>query len=132
LITRLFLTVILLLLAVACNTLVACDPATPVPATPVKPTTPTSPYVFPEKTTVTTPPFFESESPEIPRLNISIEELKKKKDNSESFVLVDVRPSVSFVKGYIEGALSIPLSEIQERRSEIPLGLEVIVYAECA
>jgi rhodanese-related sulfurtransferase len=43
-------------------------------------------------------------------------------------VLVDVRPSVEFEAGHIEGARSIPLDELEERLAELPPDREVIAY----
>ena len=43
-------------------------------------------------------------------------------------VLVDVRPSEEFAAGHIEGARSIPLSELRERLAELPADREVVAY----
>jgi rhodanese-related sulfurtransferase len=41
-------------------------------------------------------------------------------------VLVDVRPSEEFDAGHIEGAISIPLDELDERLPELPAGSEIV------
>jgi DNA-binding transcriptional ArsR family regulator len=43
-------------------------------------------------------------------------------------VLVDVRPPEEFAAGHIEGALSIPLDELERRLGELPPDLEVVAY----
>jgi rhodanese-related sulfurtransferase len=43
-------------------------------------------------------------------------------------VLVDVRPEGEFAAGHIDGALSIPLDQIEEHLDELPSGREVIAY----
>ena len=47
-------------------------------------------------------------------------------------VLVDVRPSEEFDAGHIEGALSIPLDELEERLAELPPGSEIVAYCRGA
>ena len=43
-------------------------------------------------------------------------------------VLVDVRPPEEFAAGHIEGAISIPLDELERRLGELPPDLEVVAY----
>jgi rhodanese-related sulfurtransferase/predicted transcriptional regulator len=43
-------------------------------------------------------------------------------------VLVDVRPTDEFEAGHIEGARSIPLSELEQHLDELPSDREVIAY----
>jgi rhodanese-related sulfurtransferase len=43
-------------------------------------------------------------------------------------VLVDVRPEAEFAAGHIEGALSIPLGELEEHLDQLPSDREVIAY----
>jgi DNA-binding transcriptional ArsR family regulator len=43
-------------------------------------------------------------------------------------VLVDVRPPEEFAAGHIEGALSVPLDELERRLGELPPDLEVVAY----
>ena len=47
-------------------------------------------------------------------------------------VLVDVRPSEEFDAGHIDGALSIPLDELDERLAELPPGSEIVAYCRGA
>lgn len=47
---------------------------------------------------------------------------------SGDVVLVDVRPSEEFEAGHIEGARSIPISEFEDRLSELPADREVVAY----
>jgi rhodanese-related sulfurtransferase/DNA-binding HxlR family transcriptional regulator len=47
-------------------------------------------------------------------------------------VLVDVRPSEEFEAGHIDGALSIPLDELDERLAELPADGEIVAYCRGA
>ena len=62
---------------------------------------------------------------------ISREELRKRLRRSD-VVLVDVRPAEEFDAGHIEGALSIPLDELDERLAELPAGSEIVAYCRGA
>jgi rhodanese-related sulfurtransferase len=60
---------------------------------------------------------------------ISIEEIRNQMEqNSSSIQFLDVRDSASFSKGHITGALSIPLSDLETRKKEIPVVQKVVVY----
>lgn len=52
-----------------------------------------------------------------------IERLQK-----DEVVLIDVRPEEEFAAGHIEGARSIPLSELERRLAELPADREVVAY----
>jgi rhodanese-related sulfurtransferase/DNA-binding HxlR family transcriptional regulator len=43
-------------------------------------------------------------------------------------VLVDVRPEEEFEAGHIDGAVSIPITELTERLAELPEDAEVVAY----
>jgi len=43
-------------------------------------------------------------------------------------VVLDVRPQVEYESGHIPGAVSIPIDELSERITELPVGSEIIVY----
>ncbi len=43
-------------------------------------------------------------------------------------VLVDVRPQEEFAAGHIEGACSIPLTELEQRLESLPRDIEVVAY----
>jgi rhodanese-related sulfurtransferase/predicted transcriptional regulator len=45
-----------------------------------------------------------------------------------SALLVDVRPAEEHTAGHIEGALSIPIDELERRLAELPADREVIAY----
>ncbi|MDE6365113.1 MAG: rhodanese-like domain-containing protein [Lachnospiraceae bacterium] len=54
-------------------------------------------------------------------MKISAEEAKEVMDNTDSFLLVDVREADEYAYGHIEGALLIPYGEIGERaETELP------------
>jgi rhodanese-related sulfurtransferase/predicted transcriptional regulator len=58
---------------------------------------------------------------------ISREELVKRLRKND-VVLVDVRPSEEFDAAHIDGAVSIPLDELDERLSELPADSEIVAY----
>jgi rhodanese-related sulfurtransferase/predicted transcriptional regulator len=58
---------------------------------------------------------------------IDREELRKRLRRRD-VVLVDVRPADEFEAGHIDGALSIPLAELEQRLEELPADREVIAY----
>lgn len=47
---------------------------------------------------------------------------------SDDVVLLDVRPDDEFLSGHIPGALSIPVDELEDRLSELPVDREIIAY----
>jgi rhodanese-related sulfurtransferase/predicted transcriptional regulator len=58
---------------------------------------------------------------------ISREELVKRLRGND-VVLVDVRPAEEFDAGHIDGAVSIPLDELDERLAELPADSEIVAY----
>jgi rhodanese-related sulfurtransferase len=62
---------------------------------------------------------------------MSRDELRKRLRRNE-VVLVDVRPAEEFDAGHIDGALSIPLDELDERLAELPAGTEIVAYCRGA
>jgi rhodanese-related sulfurtransferase len=62
---------------------------------------------------------------------ISRDELLKRLRRSD-VVLVDVRPAEEFDAGHIEGAVSIPLDELDERLAELPPDSEIVAYCRGA
>jgi 3-mercaptopyruvate sulfurtransferase SseA len=60
---------------------------------------------------------------------IAISELKKKLDNSEKFLLIDVREDWELKKdGAIPGAIHIPVAELDKRMKDIPKNVELVFY----
>jgi rhodanese-related sulfurtransferase/predicted transcriptional regulator len=47
---------------------------------------------------------------------------------SSDVVLVDVRPPEEFAAGHIEGAISIPLADLERRLAELPPDAEIVAY----
>ena len=58
---------------------------------------------------------------------ISRDELLKRLRRNE-VVLVDVRPAEEFAAGHIDGALSVPLAELDKRLAELPAEREIVAY----
>lgn len=44
------------------------------------------------------------------------------------YVLVDVRDSIEFAAGHIDGAISVPLPELADRLADLPADLEIVAY----
>jgi len=62
--------------------------------------------------------------------NISVEEVYEIIDNDEDYMILDVRTQEEFNEGYIEGAVLIPVSELEDRLNELPQDKPIIVYCK--
>ncbi len=58
---------------------------------------------------------------------VSREELLRRK-RERSVTVLDVRPAEEFAAGHIEGAINIPLKELERRLAEVRRGREVVAY----
>jgi hypothetical protein len=105
--------------------------ATPIPPTP----TAVPPTASPTTTATlmpTTPPPATEEEPipstvsQVPR--ITPQELKEKLDANQDVIVVDARSRKEYDSVHIPGALSIPLSEVEERQGELPQEGEIVLY----
>lgn len=56
------------------------------------------------------------------------EQLKLAIDNNYPVFILDVRPSSQYALGHIPQAVNIPLTELEKRKSEIPISKEILVY----
>jgi sulfur-carrier protein adenylyltransferase/sulfurtransferase len=59
---------------------------------------------------------------------ISVQELKRKMDANEPFLLLDVREPFEFEIAHIDGATLIPLGEIAERSNELKREQPIVVH----
>ena len=60
---------------------------------------------------------------------IAIPDLKKKLDSGEKFLLIDVREDWELKQdGAIEGAIHIPMGDLDARMKDIPKDVEVVFY----
>ncbi len=50
------------------------------------------------------------------------------KVQSHQIIILDVRPYTEYQQGHIPGALSLPLSELEERLQELPKEVEIVAY----
>ncbi len=48
----------------------------------------------------------------------------------EKVTLIDVREAAEYVDGHVDGAISIPLSELRDRLDDVPTGREVWLYCK--
>lgn len=58
---------------------------------------------------------------------VSREELLRRKREG-SVTVLDVRPAQEFAAGHIEGAINIPIKELERRLAEVGRGREVVAY----
>ncbi|HYH07702.1 MAG TPA: rhodanese-like domain-containing protein [Thermoanaerobaculia bacterium] len=65
---------------------------------------------------------------DVPRLSIA--ELRALMDKGEA-VALDVRGSVPYELGHIEGAVWMPLGRIEQRASELPQDKTIVAYCTC-
>lgn len=60
---------------------------------------------------------------------IGVEELKRKLDDGERFLLIDVREDSELAEhGAIAGAIHIPMGELEGRMKDIPKDVEVVFH----
>ncbi len=61
--------------------------------------------------------------------SISIKELKQKMDKGENFILIDARTEEEYKQSHIQGAISIPLPQINKKTTaKFSKNSEIIVY----
>jgi adenylyltransferase/sulfurtransferase len=71
-----------------------------------------------------------AEEAETPVPEISVEELKAKKDRGEKFVLLDVREQYEYDIARIPGSRLIPLGELPSRMSELDSADEIVIHCK--
>jgi hypothetical protein len=60
---------------------------------------------------------------------IAVNDLKKKLDSGEKFILIDVREDWELKQnGAIPGAIHIPMGELDARMKDIPKDVELVFY----
>lgn len=64
----------------------------------------------------------------MPVPEIGVDELKKKFDRKDKFVLLDVREQDEYDTARIEGSTLIPMGTIPQRLADIPKDQEVVVH----
>jgi len=58
---------------------------------------------------------------------VSVAELKKKRDAGEGFILLDVREPAELETAALDGATAIPMMDIPQRYAELPSDADIIV-----
>jgi len=61
---------------------------------------------------------------------ISTDDLKKKMDSADDFILINVLSEEQFRREHIPNSINIPLGEIGRRRDELDPNKEIIVYCK--
>lgn len=64
----------------------------------------------------------------VPLTEISSYQLLQKMNNNNDFVIVDVRNKDAYDLGHIRGAISMPMSELASRYTELPEDNDIIIY----
>jgi len=60
------------------------------------------------------------------------EQLKLAIDNNYPVFIIDTRKSFLYASGHIPKAVNIPIEELEQRKSEIPISKEILVYGATA
>ena len=63
---------------------------------------------------------------DVPR--ITPQELKAKLDAGEDVIVADARSAASYEALHIAGAISVPLTEVQDHLDALPKGAEIVFY----
>ena len=71
-----------------------------------------------------------AEEAEPPVPEMSVEELKAKKERGEEFVLLDVREPYEYDIARIPGSRLIPLGELPSRMSELDTADEIVIHCK--
>lgn len=66
--------------------------------------------------------------PVVPEITVS--ELKAKRDRKEKFILLDVREPREYAKARIEGSTLIPLGFLESRLGELDKGAKLVVHCK--
>ena len=62
--------------------------------------------------------------------SISVEEVYEIINNNQDYIILDVRTPEEFKEGHIEGAILIPVSELEGRLDELPKDKPIITYCK--
>jgi len=102
----------------------------PATATPIPPTItaalPTATLMPTTTLPATEEGFIPTSISQVPRINP--QELKERLDAGEDVIVVDARKLEFYERYHIAGALSIPLSEIEDRHGELPKENKIVFY----
>lgn len=60
--------------------------------------------------------------------HIRSEELNSFADSEKNLLIIDLRSSENYKTEHIKGAINIPLSELETRRRELPIGKNIVLY----
>lgn len=129
--TRNVLLVLAAVLAMSVSVGCAASQWTSVPMPTLAPTATPPPTATPVQTATplaTVSPFQSQivSADEVPR--ITPQELKAALDEGGPVVIVDVRSREAFDEKHIEGAISVPLAEVEQRLAELPKSAEIVMY----
>lgn len=68
------------------------------------------------------------QSPKIDYGDVTVEQAKELIEKKSSLVLLDVRTDWEFDSGHIEGAINMPVDDLQQRHAELKPNDEILVY----
>lgn len=64
-------------------------------------------------------------------LYVSIDDFKREYDRGANMVILDARPEQDYELDHIEGAISMPFFEVEERYEELPRDTWIVTYCAC-
>lgn len=62
--------------------------------------------------------------------NLKSDDFQNEMNRNDKHVVVDVREPSEYKRGFIKGAVNIPLSQLQSRLTEIPKDNHVLLYCQ--
>lgn len=62
---------------------------------------------------------------------VSVDELKREMDRGADFIILDARPKQDYELDHIQGAISMPFFEVEQRYRELPRDKWVVAYCAC-
>lgn len=62
--------------------------------------------------------------------NLKPDDFRNEMKNNSKHIVVDVREPVEYKRGFIKGAVNIPLSQLERRLAEIPKDNTVLLYCQ--
>jgi len=68
------------------------------------------------------------QSPKIGYGDVTVEDAKRLIESRPNLIILDVRTQEEYDDGHIEGALLIPVSELEDRLHELSKNSEILVY----
>lgn len=62
---------------------------------------------------------------------VSVDDLKREMDRGADFIILDARPKQDYELDHIQGAISMPFFEVEQRYQELPRDTWIVAYCAC-